>query len=59
VGNHFLKITAVYQLILSYISPVAIDLVAILLDISALALTFSLPSKEPFAIPSNIERSQS
>ena len=41
------------------LSPAAIDLVPILLDMSAWALTHALPSKEPIALPSNMDRPQS
>ena len=41
------------------LSPAAIDLVPILLDMSAWALTHALPSKEPITLPSNMDRPQS
>jgi DNA-binding HxlR family transcriptional regulator len=41
------------------LSPAAIDLVPILIDMSAWALTHTSPSKEPIALPSNMERPQS
>ena len=41
------------------LSPAAIDLVPILLDMSAWALTHTSPSKEPIALPSGMERPQS
>ena len=41
------------------LSPAAIDLVPILLDMSAWALTHTSPSKEPIALPSDMERPQS
>ena len=41
------------------LSPAAIDLVPILLDMSAWALTHKSPSKEPIALPSGMERPQS
>ena len=41
------------------LSPAAIDLVPILLDMSAWALTHASPSKEPIALPSNMDRPQS
>ena len=41
------------------LSPAAIDLVPILLDMSAWALTHALHSKEPIALPSNMDRPQS
>ena len=41
------------------LSPAAIDLVPILLDMSAWALTHASPSKEPIALHSNMDRPQS
>ena len=41
------------------LSPAAIDLVPILLDMSAWALTHKSPSKEPIALPSSMNRPQS
>ena len=41
------------------LSPAAIDLVPILLDMSAWALTHTSPSKEPIALPSSMKRPQS
>ena len=41
------------------LSPAAIDLVPILLDMSAWALTHTSPSKEPIALPSSMDRPQS
>ena len=41
------------------LSPAAIDLVPILIDMSIWALTHASPSNEPIALPSNMERSQS
>ena len=41
------------------LSPAAIDLVPILLDMSAWALTHTSPSKEPIALPSGMDRPQS
>ena len=41
------------------LSPAAIDLVPILIDMSAWALTHTSPSKEPIALPSGMERPQS
>ena len=41
------------------LSPAAIDLVPILIDMSIWALTHASPSNEPIALPSNMERPQS
>ena len=41
------------------LSPAAIDLVPILIDMSAWALTHTSPSKGPIALPSGVERPQS
>ena len=41
------------------LSSAAIDLVPILLDMSAWALTHTSPSKEPIALPSGMDRPQS
>jgi len=41
------------------LSPAAIDLVPILLDMSAWALTHTSPSREPIALPSGMDRPQS
>ena len=41
------------------LSPAAIDLVPILLDMSAWALTHKSPFKEPIALPSSMNRPQS
>ena len=41
------------------LSPAAIDLVPILLDMSAWALTHTSPSGEPIALPSGMDRPQS
>ena len=41
------------------LSPAAIDLVPILLDISAWSLKHTSPSKEPIALPSSMDRPQS
>ena len=38
------------------LSPAAIDLVPILIDMSAWALTHTSPSKEPIALPSSMDR---
>ena len=41
------------------LSPAAIDLVPILIDMSAWALTHTSPSKEPIALPPGMDRPQS